>query len=77
MKYLPCSTCRQPALATAAGILHTAGRLSSPKITYVCKRCSRVTSLTAAAFEILPEMTRDEILHITCDLRHHARTLTP
>lgn len=65
MKYLPCSVCRTTALATKEngheGILHTAGRLSSPAITYLCKRCGRPTTLTAAEFELLPEMTRVEI----------------
>lgn len=73
-KYLPCGVCHAPALATKGGkggkgILHTAGMLSSPSISYLCKRCGQLTTLTAAAFQFLPEMTREEIAAETCDLQ--------
>ena len=67
-KYLPCRTCVAPALATKSGILHTAGHLSSPSISYVCKRCGRPSTLTSAAFSRLPEMTDAEIAAVSCDL---------
>ena len=67
-KYLPCPTCHSPALATKAGVLHTAGCLSSPAVSYVCKRCGRSTTLLASEFERLPEMTAAEIAAVTCDL---------
>lgn len=70
MKYLPCRNCKggQPALATNAGILHSASRLSTPAITYLCRRCGRTTRLTAAEFNVLPSMTPDQIAASTCDL---------
>jgi hypothetical protein len=67
-KYLPCPTCSAPALATKAGVLHTAGRLSSSTITYLCKRCGRRCTLSSAAFSSLPEMTDVEIAAASCDL---------
>lgn len=67
-KYLPCPTCSAPALATKAGVFHTAGHLSSPVITYLCKRCGRRSTLTSSAFSRLPEMTAAEIAAASCDL---------
>ena len=75
MKYLPCRTCRQPALATKAGLLHSAGGLSSPSISYVCKRCGRLTTLLASEFSALPPMTPDEIAAASCDLPYSALNL--
>ena len=68
MKYLPCPTCHSPALATKTGILHTASQLSSPTISYICKRCGHPATLSAPEFEHLPEMTAGEIAASTCDL---------
>lgn len=67
-KYLPCRTCGSPALATKSGILHTAGRLSSSSISYICKRCGKRSTITSVAFSRLPEMTDDEIAAASCDL---------
>lgn len=76
-KYLPCSTCRQPALATKDGILHTAGRLSSPQIDYLCRRCGRTSKLSTREFAALPDMTAAEIEHASCDLPFSASNPVP
>jgi hypothetical protein len=68
MRYFPCRTCGKPALATKGGLLHCAGRLSSPSLTYICKRCGRPSTLTAAEFNLLPLMTPEEIAAASCDL---------
>ena len=67
-KYLPCRTCSTPALATRSGVLHSAGHLSSPSISYVCKRCGHRTVLSVSEFARLPEMTDAEIAAASCDL---------
>lgn len=68
MRYLPCSTCHLPALATRAGVLHTAARISGSSVKYLCRRCGRVTILSAAEFVRLPMMTAAEIKHASCDI---------
>lgn len=68
MKYLPCTHCKQPALASRDGVLHTAGRVSSPVIDYLCRRCGRVSSITSRQFSSLPDMTPEEIADSSCDL---------
>lgn len=68
MKILPCSTCRQPALATSDGVLQSAGRMFDSQIRYLCRRCGRVSSLTSIEFARLPDMTAAEIAADTCDL---------
>lgn len=76
MKYLPCHTCHETALATKGGILHSAGRLSGPHITYICKRCGHTTRLTALEFSLQPEMTASEIEAPTCDIDAKSCDLT-
>jgi hypothetical protein len=71
-KYLPCPTCHSHALATKSGLLHSAGQLSAPTISYICKRCGRPTTLSAPEFELLPEMSSAEITAATCDLPYSA-----
>lgn len=68
MRYLPCSTCHAPALATKAGLLHCAARIAGGSVKYLCRRCGRVTVLSAAEFVRLPMMTADEIKHASCDI---------
>lgn len=68
LRYLPCAFCRQPALATKDGVLHTAARLSDPVINVPCRRCGRVSKLTHAEFVRLPELTPEEVADRSCDL---------
>ena len=68
MKYLPCDTCKETALATRSGLLHCAGTLHDPVVRYKCVRCGTVTTLTSAQFAVLPRMTDEEIDAETCDV---------
>lgn len=70
MRLLPCKgRCRpQPALATKTGILQSAGSMLDPTITYLCRRCGRLTTITSGEFARLPEMTADEIAAASSDL---------
>lgn len=77
MRYLPCRVCNQPALATRDGLLHCAATLSSPIHHYVCRRCGRSQTLTAADFNMLPLMSKEEIAAETCDLPVSALTELP
>lgn len=69
MKKLPCKTCGKVALARREPELYqTAGRISSSKIKYLCKRCGHMQDLTASEFTRLPRMTEDEVRASTCDV---------
>lgn len=71
MKILPCKGHKcfgRPATASKGGIIHTMGSMRSGVHKYTCRSCGNRNTITSAEFNRLPEMTRDEIDHPSCDL---------